>query len=138
MKAKKRKGAIIILSASLICYACALIFNFNFLLAVIMTTILNAIGLCLISLGIESEIELVPSIRYKLVHYLEESLEGGTITYATLEYQDIYGTKRIHTFKNVNFENYDPGSFSPIYEPKEGSVYAAYMYKSGEIFLRKE
>ena len=140
MKATKKSiGAIIILCASLFSFICALIFHFDFSIAVVITTVLDVIGLCLLSSSMTDRIELIPERRYKLIHYLEEYLGEGVITYVTLEYQDIYGTTRIHTFKNVQFENYAPNSYSPGYEPKEGNVYAACIYrKGGEIFLRKE
>jgi hypothetical protein len=138
MKSKKFIGSIIILCASFFTYDCAIVCNFDFVLAVVLATILDIIGLYLLNSGMTDRIELVPERRYKLINYLEKSLEGGLLTYTTFKYHDVYGIERVHTFKNVKFLNYASSTdYSPGYEPREGNVYAAYVDKtSGEIFLK--
>lgn len=123
MKTKNSIGAAIILCGSLFGCICAQIFHFDFSLAVVISTILAVIGLCLISSGTTPVVELVPERRYKLINYSAKNY----VRYTTFEYQDMYGVTRIHTFEDVNWENYDPqsGGFTEGYRPTVGRVYTA-------------
>ena len=127
----KRKpiGAIMILCASLFSFICALIFHFDFSIAVVITTVLDVIGLCLLSSSMTDRIELIPERRYKLIHYSEEGSEKGMVIYSTLKYQNIYGVSKIHTFINVSYNQTDL--------PVVGRVYTACADRLSEgIFLK--
>ena len=136
MRRKKCAGTIVILSAGLIAYACASIFNFDLALAVVLTTILNIIGLCLIAFGIaDSKTKFVPKRWYRLINY---SNEGGT-SYATFKYKNACGINKIYTFKNANFEGCCSftGVFLPGCAPVEGQVYIACEQKGDKKIILK-
>lgn len=125
MKAKTKSsiGIVLIMCAGLLGYTCAWIFHFNFSLAILLSTILAFIGLCLIAAGTNELVEFAPERRYKLINYSARD----HVRYTTFEYQDVYGITRIHTFKNINWETYDSqsGTFTVGYEPTVGRVYTA-------------